>query len=233
MCVFCSVATQSPPITRDISFSVSAGQGVGIIGPSGSGKSSLARALVGIWPPARGSVRLDGAELDQWDPESLGPSIGYLPQGVELFDGTIAENICRFSTEATPDKIIEAAKLAGVHDLILSMPDGYDTRIGASGAILSAGQRQRVGLARALFGKPFLIVLDEPNASLDAEGETALTNAMLTLREVGSIVIVIAHRPSALAAVDQVLVVAQGAMVTFGPRDEVLRKTTMRAVGEK
>jgi PrtD family type I secretion system ABC transporter len=223
----------STPVVRDISFSVSAGQGVGIIGPSGSGKTSLARALVGIWPPARGSVRLDGAELDQWDPEALGPSIGYLPQGVELFDGTIAENICRFSTDATPDHIIEAAKLAGVHDLILSMPDGYDTRIGASGAILSAGQRQRVGLARALFGKPFLIVLDEPNASLDAEGETALTNAMLALREAGSIVIVIAHRPSALAAVDQVLVVAQGAMVTFGPRDEVLRKTTMRAVGEK
>lgn len=221
------------PVIRDISFSVSAGQGVGIIGPSGSGKSSLARGLVGIWPPARGSVRLDGAELDQWDPEALGPSIGYLPQGVELFDGTIAENICRFSTEARPEQIIEAAKLAGVHDLILSMPDGYDTRIGASGAILSAGQRQRVGLARALFGKPFLIVLDEPNASLDAEGETALTNAMLALREAGSIVIVIAHRPSALAAVDQVLVVAQGAMVTFGPRDEVLRKTTMRAVGEK
>lgn len=221
------------PVIRDISFSVSVGQGVGIIGPSGSGKSSLARALVGIWPPARGSVRLDGAELDQWDPEALGPSIGYLPQGVELFDGTIAENICRFSTDATSDHIIEAAKLAGVHDLILSMPDGYDTRIGASGAILSAGQRQRVGLARALFGKPFLIVLDEPNASLDAEGETALTNAMLALREAGSIVIVIAHRPSALAAVDQVLVVAQGAMVTFGPRDEVLRKTTMRAVGEK
>lgn len=221
------------PIIRDISFSVSAGQGVGIIGPSGSGKSSLARALVGIWPPARGSVRLDGAELDQWDPEALGPSIGYLPQGVELFDGTIAENICRFSVDAHPNQIIEAAKLAGVHDLILSMPDGYDTRIGASGAILSAGQRQRVGLARALFGKPFLIVLDEPNASLDADGETALTNAMLALREQGSIVIVIAHRPSALAAVDQVLVVAQGVMVTFGPRDEVLRKTTMRAVGEK
>ncbi|NBB47171.1 type I secretion system permease/ATPase [Rhizobium sp. CRIBSB] len=221
------------PVVRDISFSVSGGQGVGIIGPSGSGKSSLARALVGIWPPARGSVRLDGAELDQWDPEALGPSIGYLPQGVELFDGTIAENICRFSADAQPEQIIEAAKLAGVHELILSMPDGYDTRIGASGAILSAGQRQRVGLARALFGKPFLIVLDEPNASLDAEGETALTQAMLALREAGSIVIVIAHRPSALAAVDQVLVVAQGAMVTFGPRDEVLRKTTMRAVAEK
>ncbi|KPF41417.1 type I secretion system permease/ATPase [Rhizobium sp. AAP43] len=221
------------PVIRDISFSVNGGQGVGIIGPSGSGKSSLARALVGIWPPARGSVRLDGAELDQWDPEALGSSIGYLPQGVELFDGTIAENICRFSTDATPDHIIEAAKLAGVHALILSMPDGYDTRIGASGAILSAGQRQRVGLARALFGKPFLIVLDEPNASLDAAGETALANAMLALRKQGSIVIVIAHRPSALAAVDQVLVVAQGAMVTFGPRDEVLRKTTMRAVGEK
>ncbi|MGL3608996.1 type I secretion system permease/ATPase [Rhizobium sp. G187] len=221
------------PVIRDISFSVSGGQGVGIIGPSGSGKSSLARALVGIWPPARGSVRLDGAELDQWDPEALGPSIGYLPQGVELFDGTIAENICRFSADAQPEQIIEAARLAGVHDLILSMPDGYDTRIGASGAILSAGQRQRVGLARALFGKPFLIVLDEPNASLDAEGETALTNAMLALRQAGSIVIVIAHRPSALAAVDQVLVMAQGTMVTFGPRDEVLRKTTMRAVAEK
>ncbi len=221
------------PTIRDISFSVSSGQGVGIIGPSGSGKSSLARALVGIWPPARGSVRLDGAELDQWDPEALGPSIGYLPQGVELFDGTIAENICRFSADAQPQQIIDAARLAGVHDLILSMPDGYDTRIGASGAVLSAGQRQRVGLARALFGKPFLIVLDEPNASLDAEGETALTNAMLALRQAGSIVIVIAHRPSALAAVDQVLVVAQGAMVTFGPRDEVLRKTTMRAVAEK
>ncbi|WP_237371048.1 type I secretion system permease/ATPase [Rhizobium sp. SL42] len=221
------------PVIRDISFSVSAGQGVGIIGPSGSGKSSLARALVGIWPPARGSVRLDGAELDQWDPEALGPSIGYLPQGVELFDGTIAENICRFSTDAHPDQIIEAARLAGVHDLVLSMPEGYDARIGASGAILSAGQRQRIGLARALFGSPFLLVFDEPNASLDAEGETALTNAMLALREAGSIVIVIAHRPSALAAVDQVLVVAQGAMVTFGPRDEVLRKTTMRAVAEK
>jgi ATP-binding cassette subfamily C protein len=221
------------PIVRDVSFNLKAGEGVGIIGPSGSGKSTLARALVGIWPPARGTIRLDGAEIDQWDSEALGPSIGYLPQGVELFDGTIAENISRFDVSAKAERIIEAAKLAGAHELILSMPDGYDTRIGASGTILSAGQRQRVGLARALYGKPFLIVLDEPNASLDAEGETALTSAIMGIRESGSIVVVIAHRPNALAAVDHVLVLAQGTMMTFGPRDEVLRKTTMRAVPEK
>uniref|UniRef100_UPI0010C0D34A type I secretion system permease/ATPase n=1 Tax=Rhizobium sp. FKY42 TaxID=2562310 RepID=UPI0010C0D34A len=221
------------PIIRDVSFNLLAGQGVGIIGPSGSGKSTLARALVGIWPPVRGTIRLDGAETDQWDPEALGPSLGYLPQGVELFDGTIAENISRFDAVTKPEAIIEAAKLAGTHELVLSMPDGYDTRIGVSGAMLSAGQRQRIGLARALYGKPFLIVLDEPNASLDAEGETALTNAIVSIRESGSIVVVIAHRPNALAAVDHVLVLAQGAMVTFGPRDEVLRKTTMRAVTEK
>ena len=221
------------PIIRDTSFNLKAGEGVGIIGPSGSGKSTLARALVGIWPPARGTIRLDGAEIDQWASEALGPSIGYLPQGVELFDGTIAENICRFDMSAKAEAIIEAAKLAGAHELILSMPDGYDTRIGVGGAVLSAGQRQRVGLARALYGKPFLIVLDEPNASLDAEGETALTNAIMGIRESGSIVVVIAHRPNALAAVDHVLVLAQGAMVTFGPRDEILRKTTMRAVPEK
>lgn len=221
------------PIIRDVSFNLSAGQGVGIIGPSGSGKSTLARALVGIWPPARGTIRLDGAETNHWDPEALGSSIGYLPQGVELFDGTIAENISRFDAMAKPGAIIDAAKLAGAHELVLSMPDGYDTRIGASGAMLSAGQRQRIGLARALYGSPFLIVLDEPNASLDAEGETALTNAIVSIRESGSIVVVIAHRPNALAAVDHVLVMAQGAMVTFGPRDEVLRKTTMRAVPEK
>lgn len=220
-------------IVRDVSFNLKAGEGVGIIGPSGSGKSTLARALVGIWPPARGTIRLDGAEINQWDPEALGPSIGYLPQGVELFDGTIAENISRFDAPAEAELIIGAAKLAGAHELILSMPDGYDTRIGAGGAILSAGQRQRIGLARALYGNPFLIVLDEPNASLDAEGETALTNAIMGIRQGGSIVVVIAHRPNALAAVDHVLVLAQGTMVTFGPRDEVLRKTTMRAVPEK
>lgn len=219
-------------IVKDVTFGVRAGQGVGIIGPSGSGKSTLARALVGIWPPARGTIRLDGAEIDHWDSEALGPSIGYLPQGVELFDGTVAENISRFSAGAKPDAIIEAAKLAGVHDLILSFADGYDSRIGAAGAILSAGQRQRIGLARALYGKPFLVVLDEPNASLDAEGETALINAIISIRQSGSVVIIIAHRPNVLAAVDHVLVLAQGGVVTFGPRDEVLRKTTVRAVAE-
>lgn len=221
------------PLVRDISFQLFAGQGLGIIGPSGSGKSTLARALVGIWPPARGTIRLDGAELNNWYPEALGVSIGYLPQGVELFDGTIAQNISRFADSADPAVIIEAAKQAGVHELVLSMPEGYDTRIGAAGAILSAGQRQRIGLARALYGKPFLIVLDEPNASLDAEGEAGLTGAIITAREAGSIVIVIAHRPNALAAVDQVLVMAKGGMVAVGPRDEVLRKTTVRAVPER
>ncbi len=222
----------SAPLVRDISFALSAGQGLGIIGPSGSGKSTLARALVGVWPPARGTIRLDGAELNNWVPDALGTSIGYLPQGVELFDGSIAENISRFADNADPVAIIEATTQAGVHDLVLSMPDGYDTQIGAAGAILSAGQRQRIGLARALYGKPFLIVLDEPNASLDAEGEAGLTGAIISARQAGSIVIVIAHRPSALAAVDQVLVMAKGGMVTVGPREEVLRKDTVRAVPE-
>ncbi|WP_245415543.1 type I secretion system permease/ATPase [Ciceribacter lividus] len=219
-------------IVRDIGFELRAGQGLGIIGPSGSGKSTLARVLVGVWPAARGTVRLDGAELAQWDPEALGSSVGYLPQDVELFDGTIAENIARFSPDAKAEAIIDAATMAGAHSLILSLPDGYDTRIGAGGAILSAGQRQRIGLARALYRTPFLIVLDEPNASLDAEGEAALTNAIIAARKAGSVVIVIAHRPSALAAVDHVLVLNEGRMVAFGPRDEVLRKTTVRAVSE-
>lgn len=232
-----SLAVAAPgnqaPTVRDVSFSLAAGQGLGIIGPSGSGKSTLVRALVGIWPAARGTIRLDGAELDQWHPEALGPSIGYLPQGVELFDGTIAENISRFSSTADPSEIIEAAQLADVHELILSMPEGYDTRIGNAGAVLSAGQRQRIALARALFCKPFLIVLDEPNASLDLEGEVALTNAIVMARQRGAIVVIVAHRPNALSAVDQVLVLTQGAMAAFGPRDEVLRKTTMRAISEK
>jgi ATP-binding cassette, subfamily C, bacterial PrsD len=219
-------------IVQDVRFRLEAGQGLGVIGPSGSGKSTLARALVGVWPPARGTIRLDGAELDQWSPEAIGPAVGYLPQGVELFDGTVAENIARFAPAAPPEAIIAAATQAGVHELVLSLPEGYDTRIGEGGAVLSAGQRQRVALARALYGSPFLIVLDEPNASLDSEGERALSDAILAARNAGSIVVIIAHRPNALACVDQVLVLAGGRQAAFGPRDEVLRKTTMRAVAE-
>ena len=217
-------------IIRELNFRLHAGQGLGVIGPSGAGKSTLARALVGIWPPLRGTVRLDGAELDHWTPAALGPAVGYLPQDVELFDGSIAENISRFQREVDPEKIIAAASRAGVHETILAMPEGYDTRIGVSGAILSAGQRQRVGLARALYGEPFLVVLDEPNASLDAEGESALTQAILSARKSGAIVVVIAHRPSALAAVDQVLVLGGGHQAAFGPRDEVLRRTTVQPI---
>lgn len=220
------------PIVHDITFSLSAGQGLGVIGPSGSGKSTLARALVGVWPQVRGTIRLDSAELHNRAAEELGASIGYLPQAVELFDGTIAENISRFAECADPGAIVEAAALSGTHELVLAMPDGYDTRIGAGGAILSAGQRQRIGLARALYRKPFLIVLDEPNASLDAEGEAALTNSIIAARRAGSIVIVVAHRPNALAAVDQVLVMAKGGMVAIGPRDEVLRRMTLGTVSE-
>ncbi|GHC69667.1 type I secretion system permease/ATPase [Limoniibacter endophyticus] len=217
---------------QNITFSLGAGNGLGIIGPSGSGKSTLARALVGIWPVKRGAIRLDGAELEQWDPELLGPSIGYLAQGVELFDGTIAENISRFRTDASMNAIIEAAQKAGVHELVLSMPNGYDTPIGTGGSMLSAGQRQRIGLARALYGNPFLIVLDEPNSNLDAEGEQALSEAILSAREGGAIVIVIAHRPSALGAVNNVLVIVGGQQTTFGPRDEVLRQTTVQPTTE-
>lgn len=219
-------------LVEGVRFDLRAGQGLAIIGPSGSGKSTLARALVGIWPPARGAIRLDGAEIEQWAPEALGPAIGYLPQGVELFEGTAAENIARFDPQARPEAIIDAARRAGAHDLVLSLPEGYDTPIGEGGAALSAGQRQRLALARALYGSPFLIVLDEPNASLDSEGEQALARAVLAAREAGSIVILVAHRPSALACVDQVLVMAGGRQAAFGPRDEVLRKTTMRAVPE-
>jgi ATP-binding cassette subfamily C protein len=210
-------------VLNDISFDLKAGAGLGIIGPSASGKSSLARVLVGVWPPARGKVRLDGAALEQWSPELLGNHIGYLPQDVELFDGTVAENIGRFDYQPDAEKVINAAKSAGAHDLILSLPNGYDTPIGEGGTSLSAGQRQRVALARAMYGDPFLVVLDEPNSNLDDEGDRALTGAIANVRRRGGIVIVIAHRPSALAAVDQVLVLANGQKVKMGPKEEVLR----------
>lgn len=221
----------SMALVHDVSFRLEAGQSLGIIGPSGSGKTSIGRALVGIWPAAQGSIRLDNAELDQWTPEALGPSIGYLPQEVGLFSGTVAENISRFQNDVDPQTIVEAATLAGVHDLILKLADGYNTQIGARGTLLSAGQRQRVGLARALFGRPFLIVLDEPNSNLDADGDRALLHAIKTSNERGAIVVMIAHRPNVMAAVSHALVLDAGRQVAFGPRDEVLRRTTIRPIG--
>jgi len=206
----------------DINFTVRAGSALGVIGPSASGKSSLARALLGIWPAFRGSVRLDGAALDQWDSDRLGQYIGYLPQDVELFAGTVAQNIARFSEDASSEAIVSAARAARVNDLILKLPNGYETEIGEGGASLSAGQRQRVALARALYGDPFLVVLDEPNSNLDAEGEQALSEAIMSVRARGGIVVVIAHRPSALAAADMVLMMNEGRMQAFGPKDEVL-----------
>jgi ATP-binding cassette subfamily C protein len=210
-------------ILSGIDFGLSAGDGLGIIGPSASGKSSLARLLVGVWHPAQGKIRLDGAALDQWASDELGKHIGYLPQNVELFAGSVAENISRFDTELNSEKVIAAAQAAGAHNLIVSLPHGYETPIGELGSSLSAGQRQRVALARALYGDPFFVVLDEPNSNLDEEGERALTSAIAGVRRRGGIVIVIAHRPSALSAIDQVLVLSAGQKVRFGPKQEVLR----------
>lgn len=215
-------------IVQDITFALEAGQGLGIIGPSGSGKSSLARALVGVWQPFRGKVRLDGAALDQWAGDVLGRHIGYLPQDVELFAGTVAQNICRFDPDANSSAIIAAAKEAGVHQLIIKMRDGYDTQVGEQGTALSAGQAQRVALARALYGDPFLIVLDEPNSNLDTEGDEALTRAVRGARERGAIVVVIAHRPVGIEAVDQLLVLKDGRMQAFGPKETVLGQVLQR-----
>jgi ABC-type protease/lipase transport system fused ATPase/permease subunit len=212
-------------IVGNVRFRLTAGEVLGVIGPSGSGKTSLVRVLVGIWPPARGSVRIDGATLEQWHAESLGAHLGYLSQGIELFDGTVAENIARMTVEPDADAVVRAAQAAGAHDMILRLPNGYDTRIGDAGAILSAGQRQRVALARALYGDPFFIVLDEPNANLDGEGEAALMQAIRDVKERGAIVIMIAHRAGALTVCDKVLVLREGLQQAFGPRDEVLRKT--------
>lgn len=224
----------SPPgerriVVSDVSFSLSANQGLGIVGRSASGKSSLVRALVGVWVPSRGQVRLDSSSLDQWSPESLGPHIGYMPQSVELFAGTIGENISRFETEPDPSEIIAAATAADVDGMIRRLPDGYDTEIGDGGTSLSAGQRQRVALARALYRNPFLVVLDEPNSNLDAEGEAALANAILGVRKRGGVAIVVAHRPSALSSVDRVMVMDSGRVQAFGPRDEILGKLLQRS----
>jgi ATP-binding cassette, subfamily C, type I secretion system permease/ATPase len=209
-------------VVHDVTFSLSAGSGLGVIGPSGSGKSSLIRALVGVWQPARGKVRIDGAAVDQWSSDVLGRHIGYLPQDVELFAGTVAQNICRFDPAATSEGIIAAAKEAGVHEMIIKMREGYDTAVGEQGAALSAGQAQRVALARALYGDPFLIVLDEPNSNLDTEGDEALTRAIRSARERGAIVVVVAHRPIGIEAVDQLLVLRDGRMQAFGSKESVL-----------
>ena len=209
-------------IVQDVTFALTAGNGLGIIGPSGSGKSSLVRALVGVWQPVRGKVRIDGAALDQWSSDVLGRYIGYLPQDVELFSGSVAQNICRFDSEATSDSIISAAKEAGVHEMIIKMREGYDTQVGEQGTALSAGQAQRVALARALYGNPFLIVLDEPNSNLDTEGDEALTRAIRGARERGAIVVVVAHRPIGIEAVDQLLVLKDGRVQAFGPKETVL-----------
>jgi PrtD family type I secretion system ABC transporter len=216
-------------VVQDATFALERGVGLGIVGPSASGKSSLVRAIAGIWLPVRGTVRLDGATLDQWSPEELGNHVGYLPQDVQLFDGTIAENIARFEPQAPSEKILAAARAAGVHDLVIHLPEGYETRIGEAGSALSAGQRQRVALARALYGDPFLVILDEPNSNLDAEGEAALTKAIQGVRARGGIAIVVAHRPSALASLDQVLVMANGRIQAFGPKNEILNKITRPA----
>jgi ATP-binding cassette subfamily C protein len=215
-------------VVHEVTFALKAGNGLGVIGPSASGKSSLARVLVGLWPVARGAVRLDGATLDQWTPDDLGRHVGYLPQDVELIEGTVAENISRFDPDASAEAIIAAATAAGVHELVLSLPQGYDTPIGEQGSALSAGQQQRIALARALYGDPFLVVLDEPNSNLDVDGDEALTKAILGMRSRGAIVVVVAHRPSALAGVDHVLALHGGRQQAFGPKDEVLAKVLRR-----
>lgn len=210
------------PFVRAVSFKLRAGQGLGVIGPSASGKSTLVRALVGAWPLMAGEVRLDGATTDQWSPEALGAHVGYLPQDVELLEGTVAENIARFAEAPDPAAVIAAAQAAGIHEMILAMPDGYDTQIGEGAFMPSGGQRQRIGLARALYGDPFLVVLDEPNSNLDVAGDAALQTALAGVRARGGIAVVVAHRPSALASLDMVAVMAEGRLSQFGTREEIL-----------
>ena len=216
----------SAPGTRratlsNLSFTLPAGQVLGVIGPSGCGKSTLARLLIGVWQPLAGKVRLDGAQLSQWDKQQLGPHLGYLPQDIQLFAGTIAQNIARFA-QVDADKVLAAAQLAGVHSLILQMPEGYETRLGDGGAGLSGGQKQRIGLARALYGLPALIVLDEPNANLDEAGEQALLQAIAQLKQLKRTLILITHKPNVLTLTDQLLILREGQLQAFGPTAKVL-----------
>ncbi|MCB1947816.1 type I secretion system permease/ATPase [Nitrosomonas sp.] len=211
------------PVIKSLSLSVSAGEVLGIIGPSGSGKSTLARLLVGVWPTAAGKVRLDGADVYQWSKEELGPNIGYLPQDIELFSGTVSENIARFS-EVDPEKVILAAQRAGVHQMILNMPEGYDTKLGDGGAGLAGGQKQRLGLARAMYDDPALIVLDEPNSNLDDVGEQALLSALIDLRKRGKTIVLITHRTSIISVTDKLLLLHEGMAKLFGPTKRVLEE---------
>jgi ATP-binding cassette, subfamily C, bacterial PrsD len=220
------------PIVSNVSFQLQAGMGMALLGPSASGKSTLARALVGIWPAAYGKVRLDGATLDQWNSNDLGRYLGYLPQNVALFDGTIADNIARFDASASSGSIIEAAQLAGAHDMILRLPNGYETQIGEGGSALSSGQRQRIGLARAVFGDAFLVMLDEPDAYLDVEGEKALGRTIIALRSAGKIPIVISHRPNILGALNMALLIHGGRMLAFGTREQVFEQVA-RSMGRQ
>jgi PrtD family type I secretion system ABC transporter len=211
------------PILRGVSFQIEKGDALAVIGPSAAGKSSLIRVLLGVWPAHAGTVRFDGFEVNHWNPNDLGPHIGYLPQDVELFAGTVAQNIARFR-EAEHGDVISAAELAGVHEMVQHMPNGYDTQIGEGGHALSGGQRQRVGLARALFGKPAIVVLDEPNANLDSTGESALVAAIRYLKQAGSTVIFVTHKTNMLTLADKVLLMEQGAVRLYGERDEVFAK---------
>jgi len=213
------------PVVRGVSFELQAGEMLGIVGPSASGKSTLARALLGIWPTYAGKVRLDGADISSWDRIELGPHVGYLPQDIELFDGTIAENIARFR-EASSDDVVAAAQLAGVHELILRLPQGYDTKIGSTGGALSGGQRQRIALARAVFGSPKYLILDEPNSNLDDQGEKELVLALNRIKSSGCTTLVITHRTMILQCVDKMLVLKEGQSAAFGPKNDVLAALT-------
>ncbi|MDP3198069.1 type I secretion system permease/ATPase [Tabrizicola sp.] len=217
------------PVLRDLSFRLGPGQALGVIGPSASGKSTLARALIGVWGPSAGRIRLEGAALNQFDPDVLGSLIGYLPQRVGLFDGTIAENIARLQSGADPGRIVAAAQAAAAHEMILELPEGYDTQVASVGSRLSGGQIQRIGLARALYGDPVLLILDEPNSSLDNEGAQALNQAIRAAKEMGAAVLIMAHRPAALQDCDLLLVLHQGTAAAFGARDAVLRQMVRNA----
>lgn len=215
---------QNAATLRNVTFGVGPGQALGVIGPSGAGKSTLARALIGAWPVGAGTIRLGGATLDQYDPDVLGNLIGYLPQQVTLFDGTIAENIARLSPEPDPERVVRAAQAAAAHQMILDLPNGYDTRISQSAGRLSGGQIQRIGLARALYPDPVLLVLDEPNSNLDNQGSEALNAAIRRVKAQGGVVIIMAHRPAAINECELLLVMEQGMRRAFGPRDKVLQE---------